>query len=56
MDLIFLFLFPDLICLSFQADEHESRTLEDIKEGEPEFFVRVTSILKRAELEFGCKN
>lgn len=44
----------NLILLKFnEADEHESRTLEDIKEGEPEFFVRVTSILKRAELEFG---
>ncbi|KAK9950915.1 hypothetical protein M0R45_006381 [Rubus argutus] len=43
----------NLILLKFnEADEHESRTLEDIK-GEPEFFVRVTSILKRAELEFG---
>lgn len=36
-----------------QAEEHESRMLEDIKEREPEYFVRVTSILKRAELEFG---
>lgn len=36
-----------------QAQEHELRVLEDIKEREPEYFVRVTSILKRAELEFG---
>ncbi|XP_062006474.1 tRNA threonylcarbamoyladenosine dehydratase isoform X1 [Rosa rugosa] len=44
----------NLILLKFkEADEHESRTLEDIKEEEPEFFVRVTSVLKRAELEFG---
>lgn len=39
--------------LWFKADEHESRSLEDIKEEEPEFFVRVTTVLKRAELEFG---
>ena len=36
-----------------QADEHEVRSLEDIKEQEPEFFARVTSVLKRAELDFG---
>lgn len=36
-----------------QADEHESSTLDDIKEKEPEFFMRVTAILKRAEMEFG---
>ncbi|PQM40739.1 tRNA threonylcarbamoyladenosine dehydratase-like isoform X1 [Prunus yedoensis var. nudiflora] len=44
----------NLILLKFkEAEEHESRMLEDIKEREPEYFVRVTSILKRAELEFG---
>ncbi|OIT22734.1 PREDICTED: tRNA threonylcarbamoyladenosine dehydratase isoform X1 [Nicotiana attenuata] len=44
----------NLILLRFkEADEHESRSLEDIKEEEPEFFARVTSVLKRAELEFG---
>ncbi|BBG99711.1 NAD(P)-binding Rossmann-fold superfamily protein [Prunus dulcis] len=44
----------NLILLKFkEAEEHESRVLEDIKEREPEYFVRVTSILKRAELEFG---
>lgn len=44
----------NLILLKFQeADEHESRTLDDIGEKEPEFFARVTSVLKRAELEFG---
>ncbi|KAJ8540130.1 hypothetical protein K7X08_026519 [Anisodus acutangulus] len=44
----------NLILLRFkEADEHESRSLEDIKEEEPEFFVRVTTVLKRAELEFG---
>ncbi|WMV31047.1 hypothetical protein MTR67_024432 [Solanum verrucosum] len=37
----------------FKADEHESRSLEDIKEEEPDFFVRVTTVLKRAEREFG---
>ncbi|CAN4095128.1 unnamed protein product [Withania somnifera] len=44
----------NLILLRFkEADEHESRSLGDIKEEEPEFFVRVTSVLRRAELEFG---
>ncbi|GAV60466.1 ThiF domain-containing protein [Cephalotus follicularis] len=44
----------NLILLKFeQADEHEMRTLDDIKEKEPEFFLRVTSVLRRAELEFG---
>lgn len=44
----------NLILLRFkEADEHESRSLEDIKEEEPDFFVRVTTVLKRAELEFG---
>ncbi|KAJ9564607.1 hypothetical protein OSB04_000573 [Centaurea solstitialis] len=42
----------NLILLKFtEADEHESTTLEDIKEHEPEFFTRVTSTLKRAELD-----
>lgn len=36
-----------------QADEHESRTLDDVREKEPEFFKRVTSILEQAELDFG---
>ncbi|XP_019077917.1 tRNA threonylcarbamoyladenosine dehydratase isoform X4 [Vitis vinifera] len=44
----------NLILLKFkEADEHESRTLDDIKEKEPEYFNRVTSVLKRAELDFG---
>ncbi|XP_057972265.1 tRNA threonylcarbamoyladenosine dehydratase isoform X2 [Malania oleifera] len=43
----------NLILLKFkEADEHESRTLGDIKQKEPEFFARVTSVLKRAELDF----
>ncbi|GKV20289.1 hypothetical protein SLEP1_g30440 [Rubroshorea leprosula] len=43
----------NLILLKFkEADEHELRTLDDIREKEPEFFTRVTSVLKRAELEF----
>ncbi|PON83179.1 Ubiquitin-activating enzyme E [Trema orientale] len=37
------------------ADEHESRTLEDIKEAEPDFFNRVTAVLKRAEEDFGLQ-
>lgn len=44
----------NLILLRFkEADEHESMTLEDVKEKEPEFYTRITSVLKRAELEFG---
>ncbi|KAL6521365.1 hypothetical protein OROGR_017934 [Orobanche gracilis] len=35
------------------ADEHESRSLEDIKDQEPEYFARVTAVLKRAEIDFG---
>lgn len=42
-----------ILCCSVQADDHESRTLDDIKESEPEFFNRVTSVLKRAEQELG---
>ncbi|KAM7267781.1 hypothetical protein ACFE04_009947 [Oxalis oulophora] len=44
----------NLILLKFnEADEHENRDLEDIKENEPEFFAKVTSVLKRSEVEFG---
>ncbi|XP_022759358.1 tRNA threonylcarbamoyladenosine dehydratase isoform X4 [Durio zibethinus] len=44
----------NLILLKFQeADEHERRTLDDIKEKEPEIFSHVTSVLKRAEQDFG---
>lgn len=44
----------NLILLKFkEAGEHESTTLDDIKEKEPEFFARVTSILKQAESDFG---
>ncbi|KAF6144693.1 hypothetical protein GIB67_006185 [Kingdonia uniflora] len=44
----------NLILLKFtEADEHESTTLDDIKENEAEFFSRVTSVLKRAEIEVG---
>ncbi|XP_019054975.1 PREDICTED: tRNA threonylcarbamoyladenosine dehydratase isoform X2 [Nelumbo nucifera] len=43
----------NLILLKFkEADEHESRTLDAIKEEEPEFFMRITSVLKRAEIEY----
>ncbi|CAI0403743.1 unnamed protein product [Linum tenue] len=46
----------NLILLKFmEADEHESRTLDDIKEKEPEFFQTVTTVLKRAQLEFGSE-
>ncbi|KAA3476167.1 tRNA threonylcarbamoyladenosine dehydratase 2 [Gossypium australe] len=44
----------NLVLLKFkEADEHEQRSLDDIKEKEPEFFHRVTSVLKRAEQDFG---
>lgn len=44
----------NLILLKFdEADEHESMKLEEIKEREPEFFQRVTDVLKRAQLDFG---
>ncbi|KAK8694488.1 hypothetical protein V6N13_072039 [Hibiscus sabdariffa] len=44
----------NLVLLKFkEADEHEQRSLDDIKENEPEFFNRVTSMLKRAEQDFG---
>ncbi|CAA0814553.1 NAD(P)-binding Rossmann-fold superfamily protein [Striga hermonthica] len=44
----------NLILLKFaEADEHESRSLEDIREKEAEFYARVTSVLRRAELDFG---
>ncbi|XP_052478977.1 tRNA threonylcarbamoyladenosine dehydratase 2 isoform X1 [Gossypium raimondii] len=49
----------NLVLLKFKefcylkADEHEQRSLDDIKEKEPEFFNRVTSVLKRAEQDFG---
>ena len=39
-----------------QADEHESKTLDDVKENEPVFFERVTAVLKRAEIEFGLQH
>ncbi|XP_058766780.1 tRNA threonylcarbamoyladenosine dehydratase-like isoform X2 [Vicia villosa] len=44
----------NLILLKFkEVDEHESRTLDDIKEKEPEFYSRVIAVLKRAENDFG---
>ncbi|XP_017242800.2 tRNA threonylcarbamoyladenosine dehydratase 2 isoform X1 [Daucus carota subsp. sativus] len=44
----------NLILLRFkEADEHESRTLEYIREKEPQFYRRVTSVLKKAEFDFG---
>lgn len=44
----------NLILLRFkEADEHESSSLEVIRENEPEFFANVTSVLKRATLDFG---
>ncbi|KAI8536528.1 hypothetical protein RHMOL_Rhmol10G0264500 [Rhododendron molle] len=47
----------NLVLLRFkEADEHELQTLEDIKENEPEFFSRVSSVLKRAELDFATED
>ncbi|RAL53022.1 hypothetical protein DM860_016257 [Cuscuta australis] len=44
----------NLILLRFnEAEEHELKTVEEIKEREPQFFDRVVSVLKGAELEFG---
>ncbi|KAI4299626.1 hypothetical protein L6164_033064 [Bauhinia variegata] len=44
----------NLILLKFnEVDEHESLTLDDIKEKEPEYYSRVTAVLKRAEIDFG---
>ncbi|XP_042518769.1 tRNA threonylcarbamoyladenosine dehydratase [Macadamia integrifolia] len=44
----------NLVLLKFkEADEHEARTLDDIEEKEPEFYMRVTSVLKRAETDYG---
>lgn len=42
-----------LFVYCIQVDEHESRTLDDIQEKEPEFYSRVTTVLKRAENDFG---
>lgn len=44
----------NLIFLRFkEADDHESKTLEDIKNEEPEYYLRVASVLKRAQVDFG---
>ncbi|KAL4364705.1 hypothetical protein AHAS_Ahas07G0032800 [Arachis hypogaea] len=44
----------NLILLKFkEVDEHESRTLDDIKEKEPEFYNSVNAVLKQAEIDFG---
>lgn len=43
----------NLVLLRFkEADEHDLRKLEDIKVEEPEYFNKVTSVLRRAEEEF----
>ncbi|KAK9118096.1 hypothetical protein Scep_016189 [Stephania cephalantha] len=44
----------NLIPLKFtEAGEHESRTLNEIKENEPVFFRRVTSVLEQVKTDFG---
>ncbi|KAH9622083.1 hypothetical protein KSS87_005271 [Heliosperma pusillum] len=43
----------NLILVKFdEVDEHESMTLDDIREKEPEFFQRVSDVLKRASFDF----
>ncbi|XP_010440866.1 PREDICTED: tRNA threonylcarbamoyladenosine dehydratase-like isoform X1 [Camelina sativa] len=43
----------NLILLKFkEADEHEAKTLEEVKESETEFFETVSCVLKKAELDF----
>lgn len=43
----------NLILLKFrEAEEHESKTIDNIKEEEPEFYNRVTTVLKKAEVDF----
>ncbi|KAJ3694873.1 hypothetical protein LUZ60_000250 [Juncus effusus] len=43
----------NLILLKFtEAEAHESTTVERIKEEEPEFYSMVTSVLRRAEIDF----
>ncbi|CAL9224605.1 unnamed protein product [Arabidopsis halleri] len=43
----------NLVLLKFkEADEHEAKTLEEVKESETEFFERVSCVLKKAELDF----
>ncbi|VAI84845.1 unnamed protein product [Triticum turgidum subsp. durum] len=43
----------NLILLKFsEADAHESTTLDQIKDEEPEFYAMVSRVLKRAETEF----
>ncbi|XP_062107651.1 tRNA threonylcarbamoyladenosine dehydratase isoform X3 [Humulus lupulus] len=46
----------NLVLLKFkEVDEHESKTLDYIKENEPEFFNRVSAVLKQAEVDFGLQ-
>ncbi|XP_074316487.1 tRNA threonylcarbamoyladenosine dehydratase [Silene latifolia] len=43
----------NLILLKFdEVDEHESLTLDEIREKEPEFFQRVSDVLKRASFDY----
>ncbi|XP_078444205.1 NAD(P)-binding Rossmann-fold superfamily protein isoform X2 [Wolffia australiana] len=43
----------NLILLKFrEAEEHETKTLHDIKTNEPDFFRMVTAILNRAQVDF----
>ncbi|KAF4365925.1 hypothetical protein G4B88_007869 [Cannabis sativa] len=43
----------NLVLLKFkEVDEHESKTLDEIKAHEPEFFTSVSAVLKQAEEDF----
>lgn len=43
----------NLVLLTFQeAEEHESTTLDEIRENEPEYYHRVTSVLQQAYRDF----
>ncbi|XP_010553886.1 PREDICTED: tRNA threonylcarbamoyladenosine dehydratase [Tarenaya hassleriana] len=43
----------NLILLKFkEADEHEGSSVDEVEEREPEFFAKVSAVLKRAQLHF----
>ncbi|XP_030504678.2 tRNA threonylcarbamoyladenosine dehydratase 2 isoform X1 [Cannabis sativa] len=47
----------NLVLLKFkEVDEHESKTLDEIKAHEPEFFTSVSAVLKQAEEDFGLQH
>lgn len=40
-----------LVVFDAQAEEHDARQLEDIRQSEPEFYAMVTAVLQRARNE-----